>query len=617
MKKFGWLRVFSVVVLSLFIADAIQAGTPPHVVNTYPTSGAKNVKTVTKIGITFSDQVDKSSVTLTNITVVGSKAGAYPGSVSTSTNGRTIIFQSSHQFLPDEKVTATISNIKFISTTDQLSYVINFQTSLSTAVIDTNYHSDDPILERSLHGKRRTKKLVSQNLSPLENPDDLPTLNVITNSQPMKGLLYLANYKFYVDTEEGTYMLVLNANGTLDTAIGNGSDYFNDFKPHPNGTYSYFDVLKAKYFIMDTSFTIIDSVEATNGFITDGHDFVVTPENNYIIIAIDYEYMDLRHTVVDGDSNAAVLIPVIQVFDKEKNLIMEWRSIDHFKLIDATHEDLSANVIDFCHVNAIDLDSGNTFLLSSRHMDEITKIDLESGNIIWRMGGINNQFTFTNDTIPFSHQHAIRRIANGNYTLFDNGNIRFYDQPYSRALEYKLDEVNHRATKVWEFRHTPDVFGSAMGYVQRLDNGNTLIGWGACDKLSVTEVDKNFKTRFELAMDTGNYSYRAYKYDPNYLLGLPSAVRNQSGNAVANICAYPNPVSTTTSITVEIPVDRFITVELRNTFGTKVAEVFSGQLLKGVHSLQLDCTNLPRGVYFLKFLGVNTKLSAYNIIVSQ
>ena len=91
-----------------------------------------------------------------------------------------------------------------------------------------------------------------------------------------------------------------------------------------------------------------------------------------------------------------------------------------------------------------------TLLLSSRHLDEIMKIDRQTGDIIWRWGGKNNEFTFVDDTRGFSHQHAVRRIPNGDVTLFDNGN--FHSPPFSRALEYRLDELGKTATLVWEYR---------------------------------------------------------------------------------------------------------------------------------------------------------------------
>jgi hypothetical protein len=42
------------------------------------------------------------------------------------------------------------------------------------------------------------------------------------------------------------------------------------------------------------------------------------------------------------------------------------------------------------------------------------------------------------------------------------------------------------ATLVWEYRHTPAVFTPFVGSVQRYQNGNTLVGFGAAGL--VTEV---------------------------------------------------------------------------------------------------------------------------------
>jgi hypothetical protein len=150
-------------------------------------------------------------------------------------------------------------------------------------------------------------------------------------------------------------------------------------------------------------------------------------------------------------------------------------------------------------------------LISSRHQDEITKIDRQTGNIIWRLGGKNNQFQFTNDNIRFSHQHDIRRLTNGNITLFDDGNLHSSVAP-SRALEYKLDEINKTATLVWSLENNPAEYSGAMGNVQRLANGNTLIGWGAGSP-ATTEVTPSGDKLYELSLLPDIYSYRAFKFN--------------------------------------------------------------------------------------------------------
>ena len=89
------------------------------------------------------------------------------------------------------------------------------------------------------------------------------------------------------------------------------------------------------------------------------------------------------------------------------------------------HHTINSQFIDYAHINSIHVDSDTTLVISSRHLDEITKINRISGEIIWRFGGLNNQFLFINDTAthgslltPFCHQHDARILENGNLTFF-------------------------------------------------------------------------------------------------------------------------------------------------------------------------------------------------------
>jgi len=127
-------------------------------------------------------------------------------------------------------------------------------------------------------------------------------------------------------------------------------------------------------------------------------------------------------------------------------------------------------------------------------------------------------FTFLNDNASnspnyFSFQHNIHVLPYGDITLFDNGNQ--HSPPYSRGVEYKIDEQNKTADLVWEYRHKPDIYSTAMGSVQRLSNGNTVIGWGYASLTgspAVTEVHPDNSTALEMHIPLGLISYRAYKF---------------------------------------------------------------------------------------------------------
>src|SRR5581483_4435957 len=55
-------------------------------------------------------------------------------------------------------------------------------------------------------------------------------------------------------------------------------------------------------------------------------------------------------------------------------------------------------------------------------------------------------------------------------------------------VEYALDTTSMTATLVWEYRHTPPLYTQFTGSVQRLGNGNTLVGWTWNTPAVATEV---------------------------------------------------------------------------------------------------------------------------------
>ena len=84
----------------------------------------------------------------------------------------------------------------------------------------------------------------------------------------------------------------------------------------------------------------------------------------------------------------------------------------------------------------------------------------------------------------FYRQHTASQLANGNVLLFDNGNERPQAEggEYSRALELRLDDAAGTATKVWEYRPSPDIYAPIVSSAYRLDNGNTLVNFGTRDR---------------------------------------------------------------------------------------------------------------------------------------
>ena len=86
--------------------------------------------------------------------------------------------------------------------------------------------------------------------------------------------------------------------------------------------------------------------------------------------------------------------------------------------------------VDWTHANAITIDPwDNNYLVSLRCFCQILKISRTTGDVIWRLGGVSNDFTFigenpTNAPYYFIGQHNIHGMTNGNIMLFDNGSLQ-------------------------------------------------------------------------------------------------------------------------------------------------------------------------------------------------
>jgi hypothetical protein len=346
-----------------------------------------------------------------------------------------------------------------------------------------------------------------------------PAYNVTVNPGAPGGYYFTGPFEFFVP---GSHQMILDSSGHLVyfKPFSQGPFPFAivEFKILPNGQMCYYR--KGKFFLMDSTFTVVDSVYVRNGYLADSHDLQVLPNGNYLLLAEETVTMDLQaYPYFNGNGSpgsaaASVTCGIIQEQDPSKTVVFEWHAKDHFSFdgVDQFWLNLP-NKVDWTHFNALEVDDDNNLLVCSRHFNEITKINRSNGSVMWRFGGKYNQFTYTGDTLPFYGQHDIRRISNGNITLFDNGN-HFSPHP-ARAVEYELDEVSKTAKLVWQYAHDTTYSSIAMGNVERLYNGSTLVNYGyksSDDNICFDVVDSSRNTLFKIAFDDTLYSYRTYHY---------------------------------------------------------------------------------------------------------
>ncbi len=468
----------------------------------------------------FEETVNVTSLRNSLLQVSGSRSGEHEGTMYLAQDKRTVIFTPVYPYTPGETVGVKLRP-GLLSTAGRQLSVDEFRFTISS-------QPGQQISPQSLIPSE-PRGMWLQNVTglPLKNqtrnqyvtlPSNFPEINItVPTNDTDDGFIFLSN--FVVDwrdrdvSQSKPYLLILDNKGepVFYRAMRPGLPTM-DFKKQPNGLLTYGE-WAGIFYAMDSSYNIVKTYQAGNGYRTDIHDLQVLANDHALLMIYDIQQMDM--TAYGGQPKATVVGLVIQELDAEGNVVFQWRSWDHFDFEESTADLTQAN-IDYVHGNSIELDSDGGLLLSSRAMNEVTKIDLETGKIVWRLGGKANEFDFVGDPDRFFAQHDARRLSNGNITIFDNHAIP--GSTFARAVEYEIEEENDTktATKVWE--HRSGAMSPAMGNVQRLPNGNTMIGWGTFYP-TLSEVTADGKIAFELtlaALDNPNLtqnSYRAFRFE--------------------------------------------------------------------------------------------------------
>ena len=294
----------------------------------------------------------------------------------------------------------------------------------------------------------------------------------------------------------------------------------------------------AKEVIMDEEYNIIKEVrglvdsDGDIGLPLDNHEFVWLDLNHYICMSYVPKYVDNIPDDVEGKRSysSRVLATVIQEVQNGR-VVFEWDSTNYPELYGLSvegnryqNDTKGSQWADYMHCNSIDIDpkDGN-LLVSFRNLNSIIKIDRQTGDILWILGGIGDMFGLT-DNQKFNRQHFARYTKEGSITLFDNstnydvGEGEYYGNGTGvpRGLEFYLDEANKKIIS-WKSYDYGMPQSEIMGSAQKLSEDKMLLGWGySIQKPSYamfSEIDtKNNTILFECSSDThSNMTYRVYK----------------------------------------------------------------------------------------------------------
>jgi hypothetical protein len=263
--------------------------------------------------------------------------------------------------------------------------------------------------------------------------------------------------------------------------------------------------------ILDSHYRQIATVAAGNGLKADQHEFLLTPQNTALITIYHQVPYDLSS--VGGPADGSVLDGVVQEIDVATGKVLfQWDSLDHVPLTDSYQPvpTSAATPYDYFHINAINLDSDGNLLISARHTWTVYKVNRQTGDVIWRLGGKQSDFQL-GPGVAFSWQHnALAEAGRPNtIRIFDNASNGVPVLPHSRIIDVRLDPKAKTATLVGSVEHPDGLSAGSQGNAQRLPGGHLFVGWGQLGRFS--EFDSDGNLLWDGQTPVGFDSYRAYR----------------------------------------------------------------------------------------------------------
>ncbi len=354
-------------------------------------------------------------------------------------------------------------------------------------------------------------------------PDNFPTLSVTTNYAAAVADGDIFQGVNLPVAGVGYYAMIVGNDG-LPVWYRELTNACWDFKVLPNGYLHYAQQIRALTYtgggdvlheILDENGYPQETIQGGNRYAAEAHEFQMLPNGNVLQIGYYLTQVDMSQVVSNGNPAALVSGAVLQELDAQRNVVFQWRFWDHYPFTSQWVNSTAAVISEF-HVNCLFEDTDGNLVVSTPNW--VKKISRQTGEIMWHLGGVENQFTFvgvspeegTNDFAA----HDINRLPNGNVLFYSNSQL---GQPGSTSIahEYSLDETNKIATLVWSYKPSPGISGPFQGSAQRLANDNTFIGWGglpgvttvACTEVSGTNVV--FQMQFD---NTNVVSYRSFRF---------------------------------------------------------------------------------------------------------
>ncbi|HTY39391.1 MAG TPA: hypothetical protein VMH23_19900, partial [Bacteroidota bacterium] len=334
-------RLFSACALLAVLSAQLWAGVIPAYLSPVPGSRYNAQRSSILIGLDH-ETFRTGNADRDVILVVGELSGVHRGNIEFSDDGRVMIFKPDVPFSPGEAVNVHLAEGAFTSGGVELD-TLSFRFEVSSlserdqqAILKElpNEYSPAPLRSPVLP-KSGT---VSSPSSAIVVPDDFPHISVLKSDQPSDGTLFFATWlanltadNIQYDSSGSQYLIACNNNGA-PLFYRHVTSMTADFKVQPTGTLTYFDNIRGKFYELDSTYALIDSFACANGYQTDLHELLLLANGHALLLGLEPETINMNLTIPGAYPNANVIGGVIQELDRNKNVVFQWRSFDHFQV---------------------------------------------------------------------------------------------------------------------------------------------------------------------------------------------------------------------------------------------------------------------------------------------
>ncbi len=364
----------------------------------------------------------------------------------------------------------------------------NFENQLEVELLDNS-------------GNTLESQVITVQTAPLIG--DMPNIDIDTPSSANELELNLVNYFGFATEFRPQRPFIFDQFGDIR--------WYLDFSNHPsisqlfydngmtvlqNGNLLFGDGTSGRIFESDLFGRIVDSWGLQgNGF---HHHVIEKPDGNLLVTINDAAKTTVEDVIVEIDRNSGSFLNRWDLNNSLDNTRRAWPT------------DLADLDFDWFHANSVEYSSTDNEIIVSGRTQGIVKLNQnnEVSYILaphreWNTSGDGTplaQFLLTPldaDDNPITdpdvldgasnhpdfewswYQHSPILLPNGNLMVFDNGDNRNYVDagPYSRAVEYEIDEVNKTIKQVWSYgkERGENTYARIVSKVSFLEDKNSVL----------------------------------------------------------------------------------------------------------------------------------------------